>query len=80
MIRASYGALELYLCWMKIHGSSVILNWGEDNNAWECSWISSGERFVGISVDSPLLALTNALDKAGQYEIAMIAVRDMANG
>ena len=36
------------LGWMAAHGSSVILNWGEDNNQWECSWITGGNRFTAV--------------------------------
>lgn len=35
------GKLQL----MADRGSSVTLNWGEDTNAWECSWITGGKRF-----------------------------------
>lgn len=38
--------LEVLLGFMRQHGSSVLLNWGEDNDQWECSWIVSGERFT----------------------------------
>jgi len=39
--------------WMAIHGSSVLLNWGEDDNQWECSWITSGTRFTAIRSEIP---------------------------
>ena len=42
-------ALRLVL-WMQHHGSSLTLNWGEDTDAWECSWITGGLRFTGCSV------------------------------
>lgn len=36
---------------MKREGSSVILNWGEDTDMWECSWITGGVRFTAFSTD-----------------------------
>lgn len=36
---------------MRERGSSVILNWGEDTNCWECSWITSGKRYTGVSTN-----------------------------
>ena len=33
-------------------GSSVLLNWGEDDNLWECSWITSGVRFTAFEADA----------------------------
>lgn len=47
---------------MADHGSSVILNWGEDNNLWECSWIVRGKRYTGFS-KSPLVAVEEAVGK-----------------
>jgi hypothetical protein len=35
----------------KNHGSSLTLNWGEDTDAWEVDWITSGRRFVGVCRD-----------------------------
>ena len=46
---------------MQQHGSSVALSWGEDDGIWECSWITSGVRFRGLSSDA-----TDALDHAHQ--------------
>lgn len=40
--------LQEVLEWMADGGSSVLLNFGEDTGAWECSWITGGERFTGI--------------------------------
>ncbi|HEY1294710.1 MAG TPA: hypothetical protein VGJ60_16655 [Chloroflexota bacterium] len=31
------------------HGSSLMLNWGEDTGCWEFEWISSGQRFRAVS-------------------------------
>ena len=36
--------------WMAAHGQSVLLNYGEDDQHWECSWITSGERFTGMRI------------------------------
>jgi hypothetical protein len=43
-------------------GSSVILNWGEDSNTWECSWISGGVRFTGNQTELRL-AILESLNK-----------------
>jgi hypothetical protein len=43
--------LEDLLKEMTDHGSSLILNWGEDNGCWEVSWITGGERFTYVSND-----------------------------
>lgn len=43
--------------YMREHGSSLIMNWGEDTAVWEVSWITSGKRFTGFSKD-----LRTALD------------------
>ena len=42
-------AIVAQLAFMQEHGSSVTLNWGEDTGDWECSWITSGDRFSGYS-------------------------------
>ncbi len=34
---------------MEERGSSVDLNYGEDNRMWECSWIVGGERFTSLA-------------------------------
>ncbi len=39
------------LLFMTEHGQSVTLNWGEDDGLWECSWITSGERFTALHSD-----------------------------
>jgi hypothetical protein len=54
------------LDWMAAHGQSVLLNWGEDDEHWECSWITSGKRFTGIRKDIPN-AIRDALGKARTY-------------
>ena len=44
------GAYEtmLLLRDMQAHGQSIVLNWGEDDNQWECSWITGGERYTAF--------------------------------
>ena len=50
------------LGWMAVHSQSVILNYGEDNQMWECSWIiSSGKRFTGVR-EGPLDAIRDSLN------------------
>lgn len=50
------------LGWMAVHGQSVSLDYDEDNQHWECSWITSvsqsplgsgGKRFTGVRRDIP---------------------------
>jgi hypothetical protein len=41
--------VETKLIYMQKHGQSVLVNWGEDDNLWECSWITGGERHSGYS-------------------------------
>lgn len=55
------------LDWMSQRGSSVILNWGEDSNAWECSWITGGDRFTSFDV-SPCTAAVKAIEKCLEHE------------
>lgn len=45
--------------YMRTHGSSLIMNWGEDTGVWEVAWITSGRRFCGFSKD-----LRAAVDQA----------------
>ena len=50
------------------HGSSLQLNWGEDNGCWEVSWITGGERFCGVSRDlreAMVVAIKAARDRYG---------------
>lgn len=37
--------------YLKNHGSSLVLDWGEDTGQWEVSWITSGRRFFAESSD-----------------------------
>lgn len=55
--------VENVLEWMRAHGSSVLLNWGEDPDAWECSWITGGKRYTGCQVKMRS-ALLECLNKA----------------
>jgi len=50
-------SLEETLLWMKDKGSSVDLNYGEDTDAWECSWITGGERYTGVNKEIRLSVL-----------------------
>ena len=52
------------IAWMQRHGSSLLLNWGEDDGLWECSWITGGQRYVGHSklIDR---AMEKAIEAAG---------------
>lgn len=56
-------SLEEMLNFMKSKGSSVLLNWGEDNDLWECSWITGAKRFTFVSKDMEL-AVKLVIDKA----------------
>ena len=38
-----------YLHAMRSLGSSVSLTWGEDDGLWECSWITSGQRYTATN-------------------------------
>ena len=56
-------SIEDVLVWMSCKGSAVSLSFGEDTNAWECSWITGGERFTGIH-GTARLAILASLNKA----------------
>ena len=43
---STIGILE----WMAAHGQSVDLNYGEDDQHWECSWITGDKRFTGVRI------------------------------
>jgi hypothetical protein len=64
--RCRYG-IDIPTAWrlleiMQEHGQSVTLNWGEDTGQWECSWITGGGRFTGIS-SAPATAILFAARK-----------------
>lgn len=61
--RPFYGQeLPTMLAYMQRHGSSVILNYGEDTGLWECSWITGGDRFTSVC-ETPTRAAREVLDK-----------------
>jgi hypothetical protein len=72
--QAEKNSIPLALVWMKEQGSSVLLNWGEDDNCWECSWITSGERMTGVDKNMTsaivccLLRQKHRLTRLGQKE------------
>ena len=45
-IHANEITLEDALREMADGGTSVLLGWGEDDGAWECSWICGGQRYT----------------------------------
>jgi hypothetical protein len=47
--------------YMRQHGQSVLLNWGEDDHLWECSWITGGERHTGFANREPIKAVLMCL-------------------
>ena len=49
------------LGWMAVHSQSLILNYGEDNRLWECSWIITGPRVTSVD-DTPLKAIKSVLN------------------
>lgn len=44
---------------MQAGGSSLVMNWGEDNSLWEVDWITSGKRYRGCK-QSLVTALEDA--------------------
>jgi hypothetical protein len=61
--RPFYGeALPTMLAYMQRHGSSVVLNYGEDTGLWECSWITGGDRFTSVC-ETPTRAAREVIDK-----------------
>ena len=48
----SIASLEKKLEWMTQNGQSLLLEWGEDDNLWECSWIdANGKRYTAFEKD-----------------------------
>ena len=45
------GRLYRMLGFMADKGSSVVLDYGEDTGQWEASWITGGNRYVGVNRD-----------------------------
>lgn len=64
------------IVWMQAKGSSLLLNWAEDDGLWECSWITSGNRHVGHSTGLDG-AIRLSLESAGAYDDA---IRDCGPG
>jgi hypothetical protein len=58
------------LAFMRHNGSSLTLNWGEDTDQWECSWITGGDRFTGVgrSVLSAVMQSYEAMRKKQREE------------
>jgi len=54
------------LLWMHEKGSSIILNGGDNGEPWECSWITGGVRYTGVSADAEM-AIADALRHAGVF-------------
>jgi len=67
------------LDWMAKNGQSVLLNYGEDNGAWECSWIVGYHRYTGISSRRVSSAIYQCLSKAGIYVKANSRSIDLAD-
>ena len=53
--------LEERLESMARRGQSVTLNYGEEDNLWECSWITGGKRYTTFD-KSPTVAVAKCLD------------------
>lgn len=60
------GTLDIILAHMQRRGSSVVLNFGEDTELWECSWITDGKRYTTFSAD-PTKAARECLRKVYGY-------------
>ncbi len=70
---AQASGFEFMLDFMRLHGSSVILNWGEDDEIVECSWISGGDRFTGTAAnwhDACWRAIEKCLQKTSEVKDA----------
>lgn len=72
LFSSDIGAMWALVEYMRSHGSSVDLNWGEDTGCWECSWITGGERYTGaamrpqVAVCLAAVAAINAKEAAGK--------------
>ena len=61
---------DLHAAWqvvsfMQCKGSAVSVNWGEDTHAWECSWITGGERYTGTGGTAEVAVCRALLKGAG---------------
>jgi hypothetical protein len=64
-----FGSMELaadLVSLMQAQGSSFTLNWGEDNDQWECSWITSGTRYTAFG-GTMQAAISRVALKAGKH-------------
>lgn len=68
-IHAGEITLEDALREMKEGSSSVLLNWGEDDGLWECSWIVGGKRYTAHH-HQPRTAVLGAVVECTQHLIA----------
>jgi predicted Zn-dependent protease len=55
--------LRRILVQMTEYSSSVDLNWGEDTEQWEASWVVGGQRYTAFS-DEPETAIRQCVRKA----------------
>src|SRR5262249_938850 len=59
-------AIPRALEWMKETGSSALLNWGEDDNTWECSWVTGGKRYTDHSANMTSAIIGSLLKRKGE--------------
>lgn len=66
------GAAIEIAAWMRENGSSVVINWGEDDDAWEVSWITGGKRYSAFhsKLEVALCSCLVGADKAIREETA----------
>jgi hypothetical protein len=50
---------------MANHGQSLLITKSEDFSQWECSWVTSGQRFTGYADTAPLAICLAALKAVG---------------
>jgi carbon monoxide dehydrogenase subunit G len=55
------------LDWMMMHGEGVLLNWGEDEDLWECLWYFGGRQITGAS-RSLIEAVSECLSSAREAQ------------
>lgn len=64
--------IEALIEWMAKRSQSFTLNYGEDTNMWECSWIVGGQRYTAVSYGMKK-ATWEALKAAGLLPLADLA-------
>lgn len=69
-----YLNLEQRIEWLRQHGSSLIMNWGEEGY-WEIDWISGGERFGSVGQPKLSSALFEVVHKAYENTPALADTR-----